>query len=464
MSRSRPSSWKRSPPVPSAARSAVAPLYLFACLILGGSAQGIWQNMVLQLAGVGIMLWAVVAAGAEPLPSYAKRLFALVAIAVLVVVLQLPPLPPAIWAHGVRSRIAEGFLLLGQPLPSLPISLTPYESFSTLLCVIPALALFCAMTRLKAYRPSWLAAALLAGTFAGILLGALQVAAPASPWYLYPETNRGSAVGFFANADHMANLLVITLPFIAAWAAAGRTSAMQRYSGLLIILAAASMVLLVGILLNGSLAGYTLAVPVIAASLLIILRSSKRLRVFVAVLAAVSVIAAIGALATSSIGGTRIGQHASSSVQSRKQILATTTEAIGDYMPFGSGLGSFLRVYRTYESPDTVSNEYVIHAHNDYAELVLELGVAGIVLIVLFLAWWIVAVVSVWRGGAASPFACAASIASAALLVHSLVDFPLRTAALSACFAMCLALLGERRSRVFEEPGDLRPTRHIVIE
>src|SRR5581483_8764729 len=45
--------------VRSAARSLIAPLYLFGCLILGGSAQGIWQNMVLQLAGVSIVAWAL---------------------------------------------------------------------------------------------------------------------------------------------------------------------------------------------------------------------------------------------------------------------------------------------------------------------------------------------------------------------------------------------------------------------
>lgn len=449
--------------MPSAARSAIAPVYLFACLILGGSAQGVWQNMVLQLAGVGIITWAVVARPGEPLSSSTRRLLLLAAIGVLVVIIQLIPLPQSIWAHGVRSRIVDGFAILGEPVPSVPISLTPYESFSTLLCLIPPLALFCAIVRLKAYRPAWLAAALLTGTLAGVLLGALQVAAPNSPWYLYPETNRGFAVGFFANADHMANLLVITLPFVAALAAA-RSRAMQRYSALLIVLAAASVVLLVGLLLNGSLAGYTLAVPVIAASLLIILPSAKRLRTIVAFVGAFSIIGAVGALATSSIGGTRIGQHASSSVQSRKQILATTSRAIADYMPLGSGLGSFLSVYRTYESPDIVADEYVIHAHNDYAELVLELGAAGIVLILLFLAWWVTAVLAVWRGSSASHFAFAASISSAALLVHSLVDFPLRTAALSASFAMCLALLGERRVRDSEEPGELRPARHIVVE
>jgi O-antigen ligase len=132
-------------------------------------------------------------------------------------------------------------------------------------------------------------------------------------------------------------------------------------------------------------------------------------------------------------------------------------------MPFGSGLGSFLRVYRTYESPDTVGNEYVVHAHNDYVELALELGVAGLILMILFLAWWLISALAIWRGGRGGAFARAATIASAAILVHSLVDFPLRTAAIAACFAMCLALMAEPRPPAASEAGDLRPTRHIVI-
>jgi O-antigen ligase len=452
--------------VPKAARSAVAPLYLFACLVLGGSAQGIWQNMVLQLAGVAIIAWAAAAPSDEPLPAPAKPLLVLAAVAILLVALQELPLAPAFWAHSSRAPLAEGFRLLGQPVPALPASLTPYESLSTLFCLIPPLAIFCAIVRLGACRPSWLAAALLAGTIAGIMLGALQVASAGrdTPWYLYPETNLGLGVGFFANANHMASLLVIALPFVAAIAAAGKSRNIQRYSALLSVLAGVAVVLVVGIALNGSLAGYALAAPVLAASALIVLPPANRLRGWVAVLAALSVIAAVAALASSSIGGTKIGQDASTSVQSREEILATTSKAIADYMPLGSGLGSFVTIYRLYESPDTVTSEYVIHAHNDYAEIALEMGVPGIVLLLLFLSWWIVAVWKVWIIGEGGPFTRAASIASAAVLVHSLVDFPLRTAAISACFAMCLALLADRRAPQRQDATDLRPTRHFVVK
>jgi hypothetical protein len=49
-----------------------------------------------------------------------------------------------------------------------------------------------------------------------------------------------------------------------------------------------------------------------------------------------------------------------------------------------------------------------------------------------------------------------------AILIHSVVDFPLRTAAIGACFAMCLALLVRVRTEASEE-ALLRPTRHVVV-
>jgi len=450
--------------VPSLVKSSVAPAYLLACLILGGSAQGIWQNTLLQLAGLGIIAWAA-ATGDEPLPKSAQALMLILIAAFVVVVLQLIPLPTSLWAHGLRMRIAEGYSLLGRPVPSLPLSLTPYASLSTLLAIIPPLAVFCAILRLGAFRASWLAAALLAGAVAGITLGALQVVAPgaASPWYLYHETNRGVAVGFFANANHMADLLVCGLPFIAALAAGGRSRNIQRYSALLIILAGAALLLVVGIALNGSLAGYTLAVPAIAASILIVAPAQRSVRVPVAIIAGLALVAAVAAMASTSIGSSRIGQEASGSVESRQEILKTTGRAIRDTMPFGSGLGSFVKVYPLYESADHVTPEYVVHAHNDYAELALELGLAGVLLIGVFLAWWMAAARAGWRTGGGGPYARAASIASAVILVHSVVDFPLRTAAISATFAMCLALLINRRPAQRQDPADLRPARHLVV-
>ena len=446
----------------------IAPAYLFACLILGGSAQGIWQNMVLQLAGVAIIAWAALDAGGERLSAASRYLLLIAIVAIAVIVLQLIPLPPAVWTHlGPRGRVAEGFAALGTAVPPEPLSLNPAATLDSLLSIIPPLAIVSAMVRLRAYRPQWIAIALVAGVLTGVALGAMQVASSSSelsPWYLYEDTNPGKAVGFFANVNHMATLLVMAIPFLAAIVASGRTKNMQRYSAILAIAAGLAIVVVVGLALNGSLAGYGLALPVIAASALVVLPPASRLRPWIVAIAALLFIGAVTALEITPIGSGRIGEHAATSVQSRAQILATTTSAAADFMPFGSGLGSFRAVYPLYERAEEVTTEYVVHAHNDYAEVALELGAAGIVLMLLFLGWWAVAVWRAWRSAEAGPFARAAAIASGAVLVHSVVDFPLRTAAIAACFGMCLALLADGRAAPPKEKAQLRHKRHVEFK
>jgi hypothetical protein len=44
--------------------------------------------------------------------------------------------------------------------------------------------------------------------------------------------------------------------------------------------------------------------------------------------------------------------------------------------------------------------------------------------------------------------------------VHSLVDFPLRTAAIATSFAMCLALLSDSRAAPPKEKAALRRSKH----
>lgn len=448
----------------SRARVFVAPTYLFACLLLGGSAQGVWGNMVLQLTGVAILAWATIDQSDEPLAAPARQLLLLALVAIAVIALQMVPLPASLWSHlGRGGRIAGDLHALGLPSPAEPLTLTPALGLDSLLAVIPPLALFCAMVRLRAYRPHWLAVALLAGTLAGIILGAVQVASSSdqlSPWYLYAETSVGRAVGFFANADHMATLLVVTIPFLAAILAAARGASMQRYSAITAVVSGLALLILVGLALNGSLAGYGLALPVIVASALIILPPGSRMRLWVVAVAGLLMIGSVIALETTAIGNSHLGAHATSSVDSRAEIASTTSKAVADFMPFGSGLGSFRSVYALYERPEQVSDVYVIHAHNDYLEIALELGVAGIILMFLFFVWWAAAVWRAWRRPEAGPFARAAAIASGAVLVHSAVDFPLRTAAIAACLALCLALLADSRAAPPKEKTVLRRGRH----
>lgn len=448
-------------------RSAVAPLYLFACLVLGGSAQGVWQNAILQLSGLALIASAAAHSDPAPLPTFAKQVLFIAIAALALLVLQSVLLPAPIWSVlGPRREIAAGYRVLGMSVPAEPLSLTPYEGLGSLFACIPALAIFCSIVRLRVCRSDWLAVAIISAAIGGMALGSLQVASPSpeSPWYLYPESNFGSAVGFFANANHMGTLLVVSFPFLAALSAASSTgSDRARHTSIRVAAAGTALLMIVGLAINGSLAAYGLALPVLVASALIVFRTNKRMRRWASLAVALLMIGSVVVLEVAPLGTNLMTQEATTSVQSRQEIFSTTLNAARDFFPFGSGLGSFRNVYHLYEDPNQVTSTYVVHAHNDYLEIALELGMAGIVLIVVFLVCWGAAVWRVWRATEGEPFARAASIASAAILIHSLVDFPLRTAAISATFAMCLALLADGGLPKRSSPDDLRPTRHVRI-
>ena len=449
-----------------AVRSAIVPVYVFLCILLGGSVQGIWGNMALQLLGIAIFAWIILTADSLRLSGSAKSLFGIAAAIVALLLLQLVPLSPDLWqVLPGREPIAHGFALLGRNAPWLPLSLAPYETIAAAMTLIPPLAVLTAMVVGRAYRPGWLVLAILAGALASVLLGALQVSSASptqAPWYLYRRTNHGAAVGFFANSNHMATLLVVSLALLAAFVAALRARAQdQKSTSAVVLVAVAGLVtLIVGIALNGSLAALLLGLPVAAVSIAFFLSQRRRLRFPVLALALVSV-AAVAVVYMSPLQDRLIASNATS-FESRQKFWSNSISAIGDHWLLGSGVGSFPQIYPRYEDPRVVSRTFVNHAHNDYLEVALETGIPGILLIIAFFGWWLGRTSAIWRASAADRFAQAATIATAAILTHSLVDYPLRTSAMAAIFAACLAMMVQPRLRDPESPEDLWPTRHLT--
>ncbi len=436
------------------AREALAPLYLFCCLLLGGNGQSSWANMVLELLGLLLLVITALEPAHERLSRSAWQLLMIAGFLLVIIALQLVPIPASLWQHMAgRHGFATDYRMLGLRVPAIPLSLTPYETLDDTLMLLPPLAMLSAVLRTRAHAPTWLARALLAG----ILLRALLM----SSGELYRWTNIGMATNSFLNADHVAILFVILLPFIAALFASPRGPWAPRMTVVAVLVTIALIVLTAA--LSRSLADYALAVPVLIASVLIVAPQKTEWRRPGLLVAGLLLAAAVAFNAARPIRYSSPGHIEAASVETRVQVLRTTVRAVGDFMPFGSGLGSFHKVYRLYENRDQVTDANVIHANNDYPEFALEMGLPGILLMFGFFVWWLVAAVDVWRN-ADEPFARAATIASAVVLAQSLVDFPIRTAAISTVFAMCLALMADRRVRESQPRLELWTTRHVVFE
>ena len=65
----------------------------------------------------------------------------------------------------------------------------------------------------------------------------------------------------------------------------------------------------------------------------------------------------------------------------RVPLAGTTFEAALRSLPFGTGLGSFVPVYGVVEKESDIFAGFANRAHNDLAEILLETGVFGLILL-----------------------------------------------------------------------------------
>ncbi len=411
--------------------------YLILCLVLGGaSAAGVVANAVLQLTAIGL-IGAIIVPGTLPVASSLRTLLLLVAAFAGILMLQLVPLPYPIWSIlPGRAAVTDAFVLAGAGTPWLPISLTPDATIAALLSLLPALAMILAVMNASPAGQRDALVALLGFALLSVLLGGLQRAGgDESLLYAYAFTNRGSAVGLFANRNHLGTLMLCTLPFVAALANERPRMAARMAAG------AVALVIAAGAILTGSRAAIGLLAPVLAGSAAMMLHGNRvvRANIWPGLVAGVGILTAAAIVLLAHGGG---GGEDPARSQHRAVIGETTLRAAVDSLPIGSGGGSFAAVYPAYEDTAAVTPEYTNHAHDDYAEMLLELGIPGAVLVMAAWIAWCMRVVAIWGvAGADADRARAGAVALAAILAHSLVDYPLRTAAIAAVAGLAAALL-----------------------
>jgi O-antigen ligase len=447
-----------------------AAIYLGACLLLGGaSAAGLAANAFLQLLGLGLIV-ALLWRRDFALPDGARGPLWIGGALLLVGLLSLVPLPLALSSGTLRGELIEAFRLIGMAPPSLAASLAPPGTLNSLLHLLPAAAMFLLALRLPNEERRLLPMVLLAVAGASVVLGAFQLmGGQDSPLRFYAVTSRSSPVGFFANTNHEATLLLCALPLTAVIAGrmATRRSRSKRSGGAIISVSFA-VFLMAGIAICGSSAGYGLAVPAAVASFLIYRRTvaGRVAAGWWAALAALVLVFAYAGLQGPLGKEAFEGDLNASAPSSRRVLAAKTTEIIKDSFPIGTGLGTFSTVYRRYEDPNQVTRQFANHAHNDYLEAVMELGAPGLLLILAFLFWWGRSSYKAWgRDSEGAALARAGSVMIGIVLAHSIVDYPIRTAAIVAVFALACALMvppAPRRSSAepAEDDGSA-PLRHI---
>jgi O-antigen ligase len=264
----------------------------------------------------------------------------------------------------------------------------------------------------------------------------------------------GTGLGLFANRNHFAALFYITIPFAAAWVVGvivdRRPAAVLRA----VIFSLLYAVLLLGLGMARSRAGLVLGVFAGAGSLALAWASSERAeakRPGPLITAAIS----LGVFLIMNFALLGIVERLETDVSEdyRFEIATHSTQAARAFFPLGSGFGTFIPVYRMFEPVSAFKTVYANHAHNDWLELLVEGGLPAAILAGAGVLWLAVAVVRLWRlaprdrGALDLAMQRAASIAIVLLLLHSIVDYPLRTTAILVVFSFCCGLLIAPMSR-----------------
>lgn len=436
---------------------------LLSCLLLGGGTrEGFLSDAILQLLSVPVFLAALWRVLDAPPNRDRRQALAFCAAIVAVPLIQLAPLPPAIWTHlPGRAIVAESFELVGRSPGWAPISMTPESTWLAALSLLPPLAIFLAVVTLDRRDRRRMSYAVVGFSVVSVFLGLMQLAqGEASPLRFYEFTNAGDAVGFFANRNHFAALLYSSI-LLAAAALVPRLAALSPRAGTsrrgidaslaMGVLAAgvALIVLIAGEVIARSRAGVILSAIALAMCFVI---GGERRRI-VEKLTFPRALAAIVVLAIFLLGQAALSRlldrfDADPLADARLVFARNTITAAKSVTPVGAGLGSFPSFYMTFEKPaDLQAGVYANHAHNDLLELWLETGLIGPMLLCLFLVWLFRKAVDAWTAQNPDLLPVDRALAQASIFVillllgHSLVDYPLRSGAMAAVFAFCCGVL-----------------------
>ncbi len=419
-----------------------AALLILALLLGGGSANSPVQRMIVEFAGVVTLGWFFARGWRVPRGRAVTVALVLLAAMMLLVIVQLVPLPPSVWrALPGRAMAANVLDVVGARDAWLPLSLDPAGTREVAYYLIPPIAMFVATLHLDRDDQIKLVLLIVAAALVSALLVMVQ-AQGAMDLTLYDAPHATKGKGIFANKNHNAALLVLAIPLAAMLGRSVlrfRQRSTQQAATAIVIAVLALAVL--GCLSRAGIA--LLPFALLACVPLLGAWSVVRRHPRIAIGAAVAVVVAAVFVTQSSIVKETLDRFGASQ-EGRYVFWPDVVSAIRQFMPWGSGLGTFVPVFRMNESLNAVHQTYTNHAHADFMEIALEAGVPGLLLVLAFFAWFAATAWSRLLGGTSRPgfgpvFASAVGIVI--LLAASAVDYPLRTLLLACVFAVLAAIL-----------------------
>lgn len=404
----------------------------------GASRSDVPAQAVVRTAATVVLVAAILFAPRFPptrtIPDAMRPLWWIVGAAVALVLLQLVPLPPAVWqALPGRALFAQVAPLTGQPQPWRPLSIVPGATANAGIALIVPVAVLALIGRLSDAERARLPAILLGLVAASMCVGLLQFTGVVLRNPLVNDSP-GQVSGLFANRNHFAILLACGCMLAPVWAFLdGRRPVWRGPVALGLVL-----LFTMTILATGSRGGLLVGVVALGLGLAMVQQGIRRILdgaprwAFPALIA--GLVGAIAILVLLSVAADRAisiqRAFASEAGQDmRGRSLPTVLAMVRTYFPAGTGLGGFDPMFRIHEPVGLLKFTYFNRAHNDWLEIALDAGLPGVLLLAAAVTWWARASIRAWRAGAGTRHALPKLGSAIVLLVMiaSAFDYPART-------------------------------------
>lgn len=441
-------------------RNLIAALLIAVAMIAGGGGSPApLAELAVQLAAAALLLaWCFHGRGAA-FPVSAQA-WALVVLLLVIPLIQLAPLPPALW-HRLPGREHElaALTLVGSGESWRPWSMAPARTLASLLALaVPAIVILMVAALDRTGR-AFVVAMVAAIAGLALLVGAAQAAGGQSNAFRFYVPDVGYLNGFQANHNSAADVFLIGMVAAVATIRELATRKLRDVRTRALLAAAGGCVGLfsLGVVLTASRAG-TALLPVAWLGVLVLLKPWLKVSRRGAMAAGVVVL--LGAAAALTTNGViqRVLARYDFEGEFRPQLWKDALFAVWQYAPVGSGLGSFVPVFIGAERLEVVDATLPNRAHNDYLELATEAGAIGVVIVAVIAALLSRQFLRAVREPSERERmqAVFAGVTLAIIALHSAVDYPLRSLSLASIAAVAAGVLmpsAGRRGR--EIPGEL---------
>lgn len=398
--------------------------------VAGGASRPDALGQVVVRAGSWAILTGAILLGPRPIFGGARPVVFLLLAAILLPLIQLIPLPPALWQALPGRQI---LLIPGEPIPWRPWTMAPGATRNAVASLIVPLTMAVILLQADERTHRAMPMVLLGMIGAAMLVGLLQFSGGQINNPFLNDTP-GVASSIFANRNHFALLLAIGCVIAPVWAFTDPTALRWRgplATGLV-------LVFVLTILATGSRAGIFLGALALVLALILIgprlrhrLRNGSRWLLPTFIAAGVLTIAGFVALSFAADRADAINRLIAmeGAEDMRSRALPTVLSMVAAYLPFGTGFGSFDPVFRIHEPFALLKLTYFNQAHNDYLGIALDGGIAGIAIVAAGILWWVTATLRIWRrhGDENLLIARLGSAIILLILVASVTDYPTRT-------------------------------------